>query len=195
MARLGDMNDPFELLAVELQKRKDREDFNRLKSEMNDTIGLLCFSRSWNNPVLWSHYGDKHRGVCLGFDIPDEFAKPVSYQGKRLAARMEHIGPRDTNATLGYQLLTTKFEHWRYEDEVRLILLLNGAPGDGGHNFVPFGDGLRLREVITGPRCKLSSANLRSMVKAAGHRASIIRGRLAFRTFKVVRNRAADKRE
>ena len=52
LARLDDMNDPFELLAIELPKRRDREAFNALKTEMNDTIGLLCFSRSWSNPEL-----------------------------------------------------------------------------------------------------------------------------------------------
>lgn len=194
LARLGDMNDPFELLAIELPKRRDRNVFNRLKAEMEQTIGLLCFSRSWSNPVLWSHYGDKHRGICLGFDISDELAKPVSYQGKRLAAQMEHATARDSNETLGYKLLTTKFEHWRYEDEVRVIVRLDGAPRDGAHYFAPFGNGLRLREVVTGHRCQLSSADLRTTMEAAGHRASIIRARLAFRTFKVVRNRAVSSK-
>ena len=31
---------------------------------------ILCFSRNWDNLLLWSHYGDRHMGVCLGFDIP-----------------------------------------------------------------------------------------------------------------------------
>ena len=191
LARLADMNDPFELLAIDLPKRRDRECFNALKDEMNDTIDLLCFSRSWSNPVLWSHYGDKHRGICLGFDIPDEFVKPVTYQGKRLASRIEQVVARHSNETVGYKLLTTKYEHWRYEDEVRLILKLKDVPGEGDHYFAPFGSGLRLREVITGHRCQLSSRDIRGVVESAGHRALITRGRLAFRTFTVVRNRAA----
>lgn len=192
LARLGDMNDPFELLGIELPKRRDREDFNALKAQMNDTIGLLCFSRSWSSPVLWSHYGDKHKGICLGFDIPDELVKPVTYQGKRFASRIEHAITRHSE-TVGYKLLTTKYEHWRYEDEVRLIVKLEGAPRDGEFYFAPFGGALRLREIITGHRCYLSSSTLRSIVEAAGHRASITRARLAFRSFKVVRNRATSK--
>jgi hypothetical protein len=40
---------------------------------------MLCFSRDWHNPVQWSHYADKHRGICLGFDVPDSLLVPVQY--------------------------------------------------------------------------------------------------------------------
>lgn len=128
LARFEDMNDPFELLAIDLPTRRDRRDFNALKADIDKTIGVLCFSRSWSNPVLWSHYGDKHRGICSGFDIPDALVKPVTYQGKRLPARIEHDVAQHDTETAGYRLLTTKFEHWRYEDEIRVIVKLEGAP-------------------------------------------------------------------
>ena len=35
------------------------------------TRAILCFSRNWDNLLLWSHYGDSHTGVCLGFDIAE----------------------------------------------------------------------------------------------------------------------------
>ena len=55
------MNDPFELLSVDLSEPDDRTTFDGLKADLNQTIGVLCFSRGWSNPVLWSHYGDRHR--------------------------------------------------------------------------------------------------------------------------------------
>lgn len=30
-----------------------------------------CFSKSFHNPSIWSHYGDGHKGVCLIFDTSD----------------------------------------------------------------------------------------------------------------------------
>ena len=30
-----------------------------------------CFSKSFHNPSMWSHYGDGHKGVCLIFDTSD----------------------------------------------------------------------------------------------------------------------------
>ena len=93
LAMLEDMNDPFELLGIELKTPEDRAFFQeQLKPEMNRTIGLLCFSRKWSNPVLWSHYADKHRGLCLGFDIPDLRAKEVTYVGRRLKAETKKWG-------------------------------------------------------------------------------------------------------
>jgi hypothetical protein len=40
---------------------------------------MLCFSRTSSNILMWSHYGDNHKGICLGFDVPDEFARDVRY--------------------------------------------------------------------------------------------------------------------
>lgn len=191
LSLLEDMNDPFELLGVALRKPSDRTAFRKLKAEMSRTIGVLCFSRGWGNPVLWSHYGDRHRGICLSFDIPDEWAKEVTYQGKRLESELERKLPRNSHETLGYKLITTKYEHWRYEEEVRMIVKLEDAQCEAGHYFVPFCEGLRLREVITGPRCTLARNRLREAVAEEARNVTITKSRLAFRSFKVVQNKAA----
>jgi hypothetical protein len=124
LSLLNEMNDPFELLGRELKTRNDRAEFLQGKEEMNETIGVLCFSQSWDNPVLWSHYADKHRGICLGFDVLDDWVLEISYQGKRLQEEVEGELPVQDHKTLGQKLLTTKYEHWRYENEVRMILKL-----------------------------------------------------------------------
>jgi hypothetical protein len=42
---------------------------------MEKRFTLLCFSADWSHPLIWAHYSDKHRGLCLGFEIPSEVAK------------------------------------------------------------------------------------------------------------------------
>ena len=32
-------------------------------------FGVLCFSKLHDSPLLWAHYGDRHRGANIGFDI------------------------------------------------------------------------------------------------------------------------------
>ena len=32
---------------------------------------ISCFSLRRNNQLMWSHYADQHRGICLCYDIPD----------------------------------------------------------------------------------------------------------------------------
>ncbi|MGH8771642.1 MAG: DUF2971 domain-containing protein [Burkholderiales bacterium] len=191
LALLEDMNDPFELLGVELKTKADRAAFRQLKAEMNRTIGVLCFSRTWINPVLWSHYADRHRGLCLGFDILDEWAKEVTYTGTRLKSEVESALPSDDKETTGYKLITTKYEHWQYEDEVRLLVRLEHAQQEDQQYYLPYCKALQLREVITGPRNSLPKAALVTTMSEVDAKVSIIRSRLAFRSFKVVRNRAA----
>jgi len=196
LALLEDMNDPFELLGVELKTPEDRAFFqHQLRPEMNRTVGLLCFSRKWSNPVLWSHYAEKHRGLCLGFDIPDHLAKHVTYVGSRLKAELENVTPLTDNDSFGFKLITTKYRHWRYEDEVRLIInLAHIQPAgpiqtDGPRYFVPYCNVLALREIVIGPRSKLTKQDLMSALAPEEKGVSVIAGRLAFRSYTVVRNR------
>lgn len=183
---IEDMNDPFELLGVSLTNKEDRIVFRKLRSELNTTIGVLCFSRSWENPVLWSHYGDRHRGLCLGFDVLDDWVKTVSYQVDRLKPELEQtLGTTDVES-FGLKLLTTKFEHWRYEDEIRIILNLKDMVHEPPHYFLPFCNALQLKEIIAGSRCELSQTNLSNTFQQAFGDLSITQARLAFQSFKVV---------
>src|SRR5437762_4637776 len=85
IARIADLNDPFELLAANLGNNKDlRRAMREWRSELHKTKGLLCFSRDWESPVIWSHYADKHRGICLGFELSDKLVEEVKYVEDRL---------------------------------------------------------------------------------------------------------------
>jgi Protein of unknown function (DUF2971) len=192
LALLEDMNDPFELLGVELRTPEDRQFFQReLRPEMNRTVGVLCFSRTWNNPVLWSHYADKHRGLCLGFDVPDDLVCDVTYRRTRLSPDLEHATSRHAKDSLAYRLMTTKYKHWVYEDEVRLIFNLEDVQLDDKKYFVPYCDALTLKEVVIGPHCKLTKNDVRATLMPEEAKVSILRTRLAFRSYRVVRDRSA----
>ena len=117
LALFEDMNDPFELLGAMVLGANDHVLYSQLKAEIHSIIGVFCFSRKWHNPVLWSHYAEKHRGLCLGFDIPEDWVQEVKYRRTRLRSEPENFQPCNDKDTFGYKLLTTKFRHWEYEDE------------------------------------------------------------------------------
>ncbi len=187
IARLGDLNDPFELIAAELKDREFRKAVKSWKDEFHDTIGLLCFSESWHNPVLWSHYADKHRGICLGFDIPDEYAIPVNYSKKRVAVRFQN---NDQNQGLApefvNELLRTKYEHWVYEAERRMFLILDEGTKEGGLFFYPFSTSLTLKEVIVGPHCDIPIDRIDNLVTKTNGPTEVTKARLGFTRFEVV---------
>lgn len=190
------MNDPFELLGVELSTKAMRDTFNAIKSHTNDGLGVICFSKRWSNPVLWAHYADKHRGICLGFDIPDSSVRAVSYTGTRLPITLRHVleGPLSDSKFM-VRLLLTKYKAWKYEDEVRVFCTLEKAATERSSDgpdmfFKSFHSELRLRKVILGPRCVIPKAKIVSLLGDLRDSVEVVQSRLAFKSFRVVENLA-----
>jgi hypothetical protein len=181
IATFDTLNDPFELWAVAQRSRGVRADLNRWKITMSRRYGVLCFCRSWHSPLLWGHYADKHRGMVLGFDVRDDLLRQMDYIKRR---------PLFTTFSdaMAEKLLFTKFAAWQYEEEWRLCTRLEDRDPATQLFFADFGKDLTLREVIVGPLCKESKATIeRALRKYAG--VSVIRARLAFGTFRVVKNK------
>jgi hypothetical protein len=188
IARIADLNDPFELLAANLGGDKPlRKRIREWRLDLHKTTGLLCFSRDWNSPVLWSHYADKHRGICLGFELRDNFAEAVTYVEGRLPVPTNFLNVAPAlSEPFVRQVLTTKYLHWKYENEVRTFVKLDERTAERGLYFFPFSDDLRLTEVILGPLCELPLDTVRSFVDRTDSGAIVIRARLGFKSFNVV---------
>lgn len=161
IAQLDDLNDPFELISLELSDRAFRKVYRSFIKDMAQRFGVICFSKNWRNPVLWSHYADKHRGVCLGFDVSDQFLMKVTYAGERLSKKIRgELAHGGLNEKDMQEILTTKFKDWEYEDEVRGFLRLEDRDPETGFYFKTFCDDQVLRQVILGARCSVTKAAL-----------------------------------
>ncbi len=190
ISQFDDLNDPFELLGADLSNRAHRRAFRALKKHADENWGVLCFSRSWENPLLWSHYADKHRGVCLGLDVSDKWITEVTYSSSRFRCELEAAlaSPGD-GGPLTRLLFSTKFKDWTYEDEVRVLIMLKQEQKDGDHYFADFDADMKLREIIFGPRCAmLDQIALRSAVDAYKDPIGLVKARLAFHSFNVVQD-------
>src|SRR5207244_3707608 len=51
------LNDPSNLTTL----------FDQALNKLKNDTGVSCFSKSYLKTLMWSHYSDKHKGVCLGF--------------------------------------------------------------------------------------------------------------------------------
>jgi hypothetical protein len=190
IARINDLNDPFEFAGVSFGDKSLRDAFRKMKRGMNEQRGLLCFSTKWRNPVMWSHYADKHRGICLGFDVADESVGPVSYSGRRLAVELEELkSPRDLPVDYVTKLLFTKYTHWKYESEYRAFVTLEEVDKYTGLHFAEFSDRLTLRQVIVGAESSISRQQLSEALGDELRHVEQIKARLAFKSFSVVRQR------
>ena len=100
---------------------------DRHSEVMTNAVGVFCVSTVRDDILMWSHYADCHRGICLEFDGLGKLmahAQKVVYTEERRFIRM----PGDDNDTSLEKALLTKSKHWEYEQEWRLIAYKNG-PG------------------------------------------------------------------
>ena len=183
ISEIDQLNDPFELWCVSQKDKQLRAALRGYKKEMSANYGVLCFSRHWHNPVLWSHYADKHRGMCLGFEIDAARLQAIAYVIKRPILR---IPPNQEGAN---QLLFTKYRDWKYEEEWRGWIRIDERDPATGFYFYSFDAIVKLSEVIVGPLCDISKIRIVEALNGYRGEVAVIKARLAFKTFRVVRNR------
>lgn len=125
LSRIDDLNDPYELRCVHSVDPPSQAAVAKTTDAVKERYGIECFSRSWSNVLMWSHYGDKHRGICLGFDVPDELTRPVEYLSEvQIETTLMVEKHSDFSAERGTKiidrLLGAKYEGWSYEQEIRV---------------------------------------------------------------------------
>lgn len=115
--------------------------------------GIVSFAERDDCPLMWSHYGDQHRGICLGYSVPEKSTvdvQGVAYGGTRLVKASDVgamlNGDDEARARVDAGVLLRKAGSWSYEREWRLI----GRRGTQG-------SALELEEIIFGMKCKESA--------------------------------------
>lgn len=180
----SNLNDPFELLGIEMSDKDIRSALQFEKSLIAKTKGLLCFSENKYDPVQWAHYGDNHQGVCLGFEIPEERLKKVKYVSSRLAKSTLHEPDKQE------KILTTKFKHWGYEQERRMILSLDSRININGLAFEKFSHEMILKEIYIGCKSVLSFSDIQKKYESGESKVLVKHTRPAFKDFRIVWDRS-----
>lgn len=189
ISQIDDLNDPFELLAINVGDKELRAAARLTRDQITETRGVICFSKHWSNPVLWSHYADKHRGIALGFEVADRFVMPVRYEKSLRKVKIEEIlNKSEADEDFGRLLLATKFEDWRYEEEFRIFVDLTRHKPEDGLYFCTFDEHLVLTSVILGARCEIPIKQIEDLVAAYPTRVRVRKARLAFTKFGVTEN-------
>ena len=188
LSLINDLNDPFELIAADLPNPESRKEAQRFKTYMASRYGILCFSKNWKNPLLWSHYADRHKGVALKFQIKYEIALPVKYRNERFKINL--IEKKKQKQSVSRKeiegLWLTKFVSWSYEEEIRIVCNQSYCLKRNGLLFHPLNDEICLTGLILGPLCQLKVDDIKKKLPD-GKKLEIIKARLAFRSFNIVR--------
>lgn len=134
-------------------------------------IGVLSLTEETENILMYSHYADSHKGVCIGLRINEHL--DYFYDGtkqKRFLRHVNYIGhynppnffKQNHEENIVWKFFT-KSNQWEYEKEWRVVCW-------GGSGIYPMPHGM-LRKVIYG--CSTEDATKRRIEKALKNRKDV----------------------
>lgn len=121
-----------------------------IRAEMSRN-GVFVLAERWDCPLMWSHYGDEHRGICVEFDTVHKNCrqlKKINYESSGIIKTSELYLWKIENSKLAKEQVFdtyffTKSKDWQYEREWRDINEQSGV------QFSPF----LISAVYFGMRC------------------------------------------
>ena len=118
-----------------------------LHTSIGNAVGITCFSETPYNMLMWSHYANKHSGICVEYDfsklfstVPNSLLLPVEYSDKRPLLPIEKVvvnqgGKIEADQSKMKLLLPAllkslaiKSDIWNYEREWRHIIFTKDTP-------------------------------------------------------------------
>lgn len=119
----------------EIKSKKDM--FISIWKKVICNYGIVSFEESFDNLLMWSHYADSHKGICIEFSLKENFVSQlikekivsgnVKYDNNQ--PEMKHsfdyafniCRSREELFNLVRDIIFTKYEGWAYEKEWRWL--------------------------------------------------------------------------
>lgn len=134
------------------------DDNQLIKSVQNrsTSFGVACFAPDWAMPLMWSHYGNKHNGMCIAYEV-DQINFPREEKNLKFSDHyVQYVTALPTICLSEVlfsphkvfpRILSTKHSDWAYEREWRLIDFTTKATA------VPIPKHMRMTALIAGLGC------------------------------------------
>ncbi|WP_421276928.1 DUF2971 domain-containing protein [Aeromonas veronii] len=144
---------------------------DRIQLEV-DYYGIVSLTETPRNILMWAHYADEHRGVCIGYKnnffdslrnkSVDSISKAerytpvkINYDNLRPQVISEEISIDEKLKAYVYQQLTTKSDEWIYEKEHRCIIPIKWADEvkimKGSDADIDMGKIQQIQDLVKGP--------------------------------------------
>ena len=146
---------PRKLIRKQLKKIGNTSHYKQALKEKKKDFKVSCFSEIPDDVLMWSHYADKHKGMCIGFDLnvicPEYVLYPVNY-----IKEMQQIDGMANTPYVFYYWVTFKADRWSYEREVRAV-------SKNGKSIIQYPKE-SVREVIFG--CNVKPSEILTAIRA-----------------------------
>ena len=113
------------------ESKQSKDEYIEIKSQMFQKLvlqsfGICSFSEVSDDILMWSHYSDSHKGMCIEFNRSTEnilcHAGPVEYPDDDIFPYVDYwLGPNEDQLVEVVKIIMTKSKHWKNEKEWRLI--------------------------------------------------------------------------
>lgn len=132
----AELNDPFE--GVYVNKSNEYAIDQVIKR-----FHACCFSEINDSLLLWAHYAENHKGICLEYDFPDDAltqfisirysdSQPVLERVVRFYEGDNNAGALSIRIGPDAAVFLTKSLDWKYEHEWRMLHVAENSLGKGG---------------------------------------------------------------
>ena len=123
-AHIRYFNDPCEFSFSPDENTRGKSNFD-MRYEYELQLRLFCFSETFQNPLMWGHYGNSHQGFCVGYDQDDILGIPeyqICFGKVHYSDDIPCLPEEDINNGLA---LFYKSSDWEKENEWRASICLN----------------------------------------------------------------------
>ncbi len=196
VGRVKNFNDPFEwrmgFTGIALGKETQADACcDHIRDGLDFKFGVICFSDTVAEPVLWSHYADKHRGVAFEVECLNEPEKLVKIQYSNDRPVIDPNRFNDADSGEGYMrrkvelMICQKSAGWAYEREYRQWIDLARCETEGELYFLRIPDDFLMR-VILGFVCPLEEGYIQKALEKVGLKnAKVVRARRDQETYRI----------
>jgi hypothetical protein len=113
---------------LKITMRQAIKSFHSEWETLRRQTGISCLSESEKSLLMWAHYANNHRGMCVEYNLLEinrqlRFtAIPVIYSDSRVCFRSINMDSIDQDTHTAFiESLSTKSPEWSYEKEWRII--------------------------------------------------------------------------
>ncbi len=114
-----------DLVTQELTPQKVMENERKMLlqvQEINSKVGIFSMSARRDDLLMWSHYADGHKGICLEFATREETLFGCTIEQVRYEKEYPVFNAsKEPGQEYVRRYLTTKSQHWSYEEEWRIL--------------------------------------------------------------------------
>lgn len=139
-------NDPYDCIIY----RNPNYRKNKIFAKVLDKVRIACFSKDNDSILMWSHYANSHKGICIGYQLTEKFLVENNVCFDEIIYKNSYEPDKNFKSVF-HESFFVKNDIWEYENEYRLLSFKNKD------NFIA---APKINHIIFGLNCSNKSRDI-----------------------------------